>query len=130
MVVAIYPQLHEGHATNKYLHERAILTPSNKEVSLINMMVLSHLLGTQVNFLSANSAKAMKMSNTYLSEFLNTLEVSGMPSHKLLLKISTLVILLRNFDPLARLCNGTRLIVRRFTMRVPQHFGSQWHAFT
>jgi hypothetical protein len=46
MVVAIYPQLHEGHATNEYLHERAILAPHNKEVSLINAMVLSYLLGT------------------------------------------------------------------------------------
>ncbi len=58
------------------------------------------------------------MANTYPSEFLNTLEVSGMPSHKLSLKIGALVILLRNLDPLAGLCNGMRLIVRRFTMRV------------
>jgi len=58
------------------------------------------------------------VANTYPSEFLNTLEVSGMPSHKLLLKIGAPVILLRNLDPLAGLCNGTRLIVQRFTMRI------------
>ncbi len=81
-------------------------------------MVLSYLLGTQVNFLSADSAKDTEVANTYPSEFLNTLEVSGMPSHKLLLKIGTPVILLRNLDPLVGLCNGMRLIVRRFTMRV------------
>jgi hypothetical protein len=118
MVVAIYPRLHEGHATNEYLHECAILAPHNKEVLLINAMVLSYLPGAQVNFLSADSAEDMEVANTYPSEFLNTLEVSGMPSHKILLKIGAPLILLRNLDPLAGLCNGTCLIVRRFTMRV------------
>jgi hypothetical protein len=118
MVVAIYPRLHEGQATNEYLHECAILAPRNKEVSLINAMVLSYLPNAQVDFLSANSTEDTEVANTYPSKFLNTLEVSGMPSHKLLLKIGAPVILLRNFDPLAGLCNGTCLIVRRFTMRV------------
>ncbi len=58
------------------------------------------------------------MANTYPSEFLNILEVSGMPSHKLLLKIGAPMIMLRNLDPLAGLCNGMRRIVRHFTMRV------------
>jgi ATP-dependent DNA helicase PIF1 len=118
MVVAIYPRLHEGQATNEYLHEHAILAPRNKEVSLINAMVLSYPPGAQVNFLSADSAEDTKVVNTYPSEFFNTLEVSGMPSHKLSLKIGAPVILLRNLDPSTGLCNGTHLIVRRFMMRV------------
>jgi len=103
MVVAIYPRLHEGQATNKYLHECVILASRNKEVLLINTMVLSYLLGAQVNFFSADSAEDMEVVNTYPSEFLNTLEVSGMLSHKLLLKIGAPVILLCNLDPLAGL---------------------------
>jgi len=118
MAMAIYPRLHEGQAINEYLRECAILAPRNKEVSLINTMVLSYLPGAQVNFLSADSAEDTEVANTYPSEFLNTLEVSGMPSHKLPLKIGAPVMLLRNLDPSAGLCNGTRLIVRRFTMRV------------
>jgi hypothetical protein len=111
MVVAIYPRLHEGQAVNKYLHERAILASRNKEVSLINVMVLSYLPGAQVNFLSADSAEDTEVANTYPFEFLNTLEVNGMLSHKLLLKIGAPVILLHNLDPLVGLCNGTHLIV-------------------
>jgi hypothetical protein len=61
MVVAIYPQLHEGQATNEYLHEHAILAPCNKEVLLINAVVLSYLLGVQVDFLSADSAEDTKV---------------------------------------------------------------------
>jgi hypothetical protein len=118
MDVAIYPQLHNGQATNEYLHERAILAPHNKEVSLINAMVLNYLPSAQVDFLSADSAEDTELANTYPLEFLNTLEVNGMPSHKLSLKIGAPMILLRNLNLSAGLCNGTRLIVRHFTMRV------------
>jgi len=82
------------------------------------MMVLSYFPGAQVDFLSADSTEDTEVANTYPSKFLNTLEVSGMPSHKLPFKIGTPVILLRNLDPSAGLCNGTRLIARCFTMRV------------
>ncbi len=118
MDVAIYPRLHEGHAINEYLCECVILAPCNKKVSLINAMVLSYLLRAQINFLSANFAKDTEVANTYPSKFFNTLEVGGMPSHKLPLKIGTPVMLLHNIDPSVRLCNGTRLIVRCFRMRV------------
>ncbi len=57
MVVPIYSRLHKGQATNEYLHERAILAPRNKEVLLINTMVLNYLLGAHVNFLRADSAE-------------------------------------------------------------------------
>jgi ATP-dependent DNA helicase PIF1 len=118
MAVAIYPRLQEGRATNEYLRDRAILAPRNKEVSLINTMVLSYFLGMHVDFFSADSAEDTEVANTYPFEFLNTLEISGMPSHKLSFKIGAPVMLLRNLDPSAGLCNGTRLIIRRFTMRV------------
>jgi ATP-dependent DNA helicase PIF1 len=81
-------------------------------------MVLSYFLGMQVDFFSADSAEDTEVANTYPSEFLNTLEISGMPSHKLSFKIGAPVMLLRNLDPSAGLCNGTRLIIRRFTMRI------------
>jgi hypothetical protein len=118
MVVAIYPRLHEGQAINEYLREHVILAPRNKEVSLINAMVLSYFLGTQINFLSVDFAKDTEVANTYPSKFFNTLEISGMPSHKLSFKIGAPMMLLCNLDPLAGLCNGTRLIVRRFMMQV------------
>jgi hypothetical protein len=118
MAVAIYPQLHKGQVTNEYLRECAILAPRNKEVSLINMMVLNYFPGAQVDFLSADFVEDMEVANTYPFEFLNTLEVSGMLSHKLSFKIGAPVMLLRNLAPLTGLCNGTRLIIRRFTMQV------------
>jgi ATP-dependent DNA helicase PIF1 len=70
------------------------------------------------DFLSAESAEDTEVVNTYPSEFLNTLEVSGMHSHKMSFKISTPVMLLCNLDPMAGMCNGTHLIVQCFMMRV------------
>ncbi|GBP36689.1 ATP-dependent DNA helicase PIF6 [Eumeta japonica] len=56
--------------------------------------------------------EVMTSDNTtsYPVEFLNSLELSGVPSHKLELKASVPVLLMRNLDA-PRLCNGTRLRV-------------------
>lgn len=43
-------------------------------------------------------------------EFLNTLEISGLPSHKLLLKAGAPIIIMRSLDP-PKVTNGTRCIV-------------------
>jgi len=46
----------------------------------------------------------------YPIEFLESLNPSGLPAHRLILKVGACIILLRNLDP-PRLCNGTRLQV-------------------
>ena len=45
------------------------------------------------------------------SEYLNTLNISGMPNHDLPLKIGCPIILLRSLNSSNSLCNGTRMIV-------------------
>ncbi|GJR26074.1 reverse transcriptase domain-containing protein [Tanacetum coccineum] len=52
--------------------------------------------------------------NLYPLEFLNSLNVSGLPPHYPRLKIRCLIIILRNHDPANGLCNGTRLICKCF----------------
>nr|XP_043612400.1 uncharacterized protein LOC122584252 [Erigeron canadensis] len=47
----------------------------------------------------------------YSPDFLNAINVGGLPKHKLTLKKDVPVMLLRNIDQTAGLCNGTRLQV-------------------
>src|SRR5260363_272112 len=56
--------------------------------------------------------------NVYPTEYLNTLNPSGMPPAKLELKIGCPIILLRNLAPHQGLCNSSRLVVNRLTDHV------------
>ncbi|RYR48504.1 hypothetical protein Ahy_A07g034526 [Arachis hypogaea] len=50
----------------------------------------------------------------YGPKLLNSINCSGLPPHKLILKIGVPMMLLRNIDQFSGLCNGTRLQVRKF----------------
>ncbi|KAF1892184.1 hypothetical protein Lal_00036542 [Lupinus albus] len=52
------------------------------------------------------------------NEFLNSLKSSGLPNHKIKLKVGTPIMLLRNLDQYEGLCNGTRMIVNRLVTHV------------
>ncbi|XP_057440151.1 uncharacterized protein LOC130732039 [Lotus japonicus] len=48
-------------------------------------------------------------------EFLNDLKCSGIPNHRIVLKVGVPIMLIQNIDQSAGLCNGTRLIVSALT---------------
>ncbi|RYR52186.1 hypothetical protein Ahy_A06g027106 [Arachis hypogaea] len=54
----------------------------------------------------------------YGSELLNNINCSGLPPHKLILKVGVSVMLLRNIDQSSGLCNGTRLQVKKLRNHV------------
>ncbi|XP_076916767.1 uncharacterized protein LOC143576598 [Bidens hawaiensis] len=54
----------------------------------------------------------------YSPDFLNGIKMSGMPNHRLLLKVGVPIMLLRNINQKKGLCNGTRLQVVSLGKRV------------
>lgn len=82
---------------------------------LIYILTISYVffLGEEKIYLSADSidptdTKAVN-DEALDSDFLNKIKVSGLPNHRLRLKVGCPVMVLRNVDPPEGLMNGTRL---------------------
>ncbi|XP_026398120.1 uncharacterized protein LOC113293890 [Papaver somniferum] len=122
---AIYPRLLDKIEDQDYLRKRCILTPKNDIVDQINDYVVYMLPGKEHGFLSSDSIspKSYDFENAellYNQEYLNSQKLSGVPNHVLRLKLNVPVMLTRNINPSAGLCNGTRLIVTRIMERTIQ----------
>ncbi len=98
----------------QYRATRCCLTPKNIDSHVFNDLVLNQLQGDTKPYLSMDKVvtEDQQEAAAYPVEFLNSLTPSGMPLHKLCLKVGATIILLRNLSPKKGLCNGTRLIVR------------------
>lgn len=110
LVAKVYTDLHAHINDDQWLCERAILAPKNETVTKINENILNEVMGENTEYLSVDTVIETEHSASYPVEFLNSLELSGVPSHKLKLKVGVPVMLMRNLDA-PRLCNGTRLRV-------------------
>ncbi|XP_035836098.1 ATP-dependent DNA helicase pif1-like [Helianthus annuus] len=96
----VYPSILENYNNQNYFSERAILAPKNEVVHEINDRLLSLFPGEEREYLSSDSL------------------LSGLPNHRLALKVGVPVMLLRNIDQQNGLCNGTRLQVKKMYNRV------------
>lgn len=95
-----------------WLSERAILAPKNNEVNELNAGILREIVGELVTYKSVDTVTNPDDVVNYPIEFLNSLDLPGVPPHILQLKIGAAIIMLRNINQ-PKLCNGTRLAVKR-----------------
>ncbi|XP_020979354.1 uncharacterized protein LOC107633151 isoform X1 [Arachis ipaensis] len=101
-----------------YFKDKSILAPTLDVVTEVNNHVMSLLLGNERVYLSSDTllnedGHLESELYTMSTESLNALNCSGIPQHKLVLKIGVPVMLLRNIDQSNGLCNGTWMQVRR-----------------
>uniref|UniRef100_A0A0R0FEF0 DNA helicase Pif1-like 2B domain-containing protein n=1 Tax=Glycine max TaxID=3847 RepID=A0A0R0FEF0_SOYBN len=97
-----------------YLQCRAILASTIDTVDEINDFFLSLVPGGEKEYLSLDmiyksNAADNQAWKALTPKFLNSLGTSGLPNHKIKLKVGSLIMLLRNIDQSEGLCNGTRL---------------------
>ncbi|KAD0066211.1 hypothetical protein E3N88_44838 [Mikania micrantha] len=104
--------------------ERAILAPTNEVVDEINDQLMSLFPGDVEEYLSSDSICESEHlhegvdQSLYSPDVLNGIKISGLPNHKLTLKVGVPVMLLRNIDQKNGLCNGTRLKIISLGNRV------------
>nr|XP_028945292.1 uncharacterized protein LOC103408064 [Malus domestica] len=123
MVSAVYTDFETNFHDVSYLKERAIVTPRNNTVTEINDFMLTMVPGEGHTYLSFDSVSSStenveNLDILYPLEFLNQLDLPGLPHHKLALKVGMPVMLLRNLNQSCGLCNGTRLVVMQLTDRI------------
>ncbi|XP_072071420.1 ATP-dependent DNA helicase pfh1-like [Arachis hypogaea] len=101
-----------------FFKARTILAPTLDIVEEVNNHLLAIIPGGEKLYLSSDSicmdeGNMKSQLDLYGPELLNSINCSGLPPHKLILKVGVPVMLLRNIDQSSGLCNGTRLQVRK-----------------
>lgn len=115
-----YPNMLDNIHDPTYFQEKAILAPTNELVDTINEHLLANFPGEEMVYLSCDnvdkSERGIVVDQPVFSpEFINGLKFSGVPNHRLALKVGVPIMLLRNIDQSNGLCNGTRLQVLKLT---------------
>ena len=114
LIDAIYPDL--GSQFNRAdfdIASRCILAPRHNMVDIINQACLRLLPGEVTTLLSIDTIiDEGEGANSIPTDVIHRATPGGLPPHCLHLKPGMPVIVLRNIDPDAGVCNGTRLIIR------------------
>jgi len=82
----IYPLIQNRFREKNYLQRRAILSPKNVVVDILNDLIREKLPGLTHPYLSADSLGDEDDPLRFAPELLNSLTPSGLPPHKLCLK--------------------------------------------
>ena len=94
----VYPDLNANIQDREWVASRAILAPKNCTVRAINASLLAELNGRERVYYSMDTLQDGNEDQgvMYSPDTLNSLELSGIPSHRLALKLGSVVMLMRN----------------------------------
>uniref|UniRef100_A0A0R0L851 ATP-dependent DNA helicase n=1 Tax=Glycine max TaxID=3847 RepID=A0A0R0L851_SOYBN len=123
IVRSTFPDLYQHHNNPKFFKCRAILASTNETVEEVNDYILSLIPGEHMEYLSSYYIEKLETIDSWhfqsiTTDFLNSLNTSGLSNHCIKIKIRSPIMLLRNLDQTQGLCNGTRLVVTRLAKHV------------
>jgi len=98
VVSRVFDHFEENAGNSTYYQSRAIIAATNEIVNEINEQLTKRLPGEARVFHSIDTVGDDDNPTSFPTEFLNSLHLSGMADHELLLKENSVVILLRNMD--------------------------------
>ncbi|CAH2224923.1 jg5073, partial [Pararge aegeria aegeria] len=117
LIQKVFPDVSQNYKNHDWLSERAILAAKNIDVNELNFKIQEQITGELRIYKSVDSATNQDDVVNYPPEFLNSLDLPGLPPHNLQLKVRSVVIMLRNINQ-PRLCNGTRLAIKKLLNNV------------
>ena len=117
LIQNVFPNIAGNYKNHQWLSERAILAATNNDVNFINLKIQNGIPGEATTYKSIDTLMNQDEVVNYPTEFLNSLNLPGMPPHILTLKKGVPIILLRNINP-PQLCNGTRLSVKNMMSNI------------
>jgi hypothetical protein len=106
-------ELANASQTPGFFAKRAILAIRNDQLPPFNASLMDQLPGEVHTYYAVDRAHTEDgdSADEVPREYLQTIQVSGLPPSILQLKVGSPVMLLRNLRPQDGLCNGTRLVV-------------------
>lgn len=117
LIRSVFPNIAQQYKNHIWLSERAILAAKNKDVNELNAAIQHDIHGELITYKSVDTVINQDDVVNYPTEFVNSLDLPGMPPHNLQLKVGAVIIMLRNINQ-PRLCNGTRHAVKRLMNNV------------
>ncbi|GFY42192.1 ATP-dependent DNA helicase [Trichonephila inaurata madagascariensis] len=113
----VYPNIQQNFKDQDWLSHRAILASRNDVVEKLNVTIQKQLQEQEFAYKSIDCILNDDEAVQYPIEFLNIIQTPDLQAHNLILKVGAPVILIQNID-VPRLCNGTRLIVKKLMQHV------------
>ncbi|KAK4516578.1 Chitinase 2 [Mucor velutinosus] len=118
LLATVFPNISNSSTIDQYFAKRVILTPKNQDVAVINNLLLDNLPGRKFTYYSYDQVCDSQFRMQVPLELLNSIESGSLPPHGLVLRAGSPIMILRNLDPSAGLCNGTKLIVKPLGVRI------------